>query len=199
MTDVDLNASAILTVRRIVPAPETNASTHALEPVDRMLIVMYLIINRLVHVALVSEVIRIHSVLWNDKKIVRLVLFICFQLYRRLHIGFYIIAPIPSNPCHPSPCGPNSQCRERDGQAICSCLPTFVGSPPVCRPECVTNSECPLDKTCINQKCANPCVGMCGTNAYCRVHNHSPICVCNSGYAGDPFTRCNRPPRKTPI
>lgn len=100
------------------------------------------------------------------------------------------------NPCVPSPCGPNSQCREVNGQAVCSCLPTYVGSPPGCRPECVVSSECPLDKACANQKCVDPCPGVCGQNANCRVNNHSPICSCSPGYTGDPFSRCYPIPRK---
>uniref|UniRef100_A0A6E8W1C0 Dumpy n=1 Tax=Anopheles coluzzii TaxID=1518534 RepID=A0A6E8W1C0_ANOCL len=106
------------------------------------------------------------------------------------------------NPCQPSPCGPNSQCREVNGQAVCSCLPTYVGSPPGCRPECVVSSECALDKACVNQKCVDPCPGTCGTNARCNVNNHSPICSCQSGFTGDPFTRCYPippPVQDTPI
>lgn len=100
------------------------------------------------------------------------------------------------NPCQPSPCGPNSQCRETNGQAVCSCLPTYVGSPPSCRPECVVSSECPLDKACINQKCQDPCPGTCGINARCEVRNHSPICSCKVDNTGDPFIRCYPLPRK---
>lgn len=100
-------------------------------------------------------------------------------------------------PCQPSPCGPNSQCREINEQAVCSCLPNFIGSPPQCRPECIISSECSQNQACLQQKCANPCVNVCGQNAICQVRNHSPICICLSGYSGDPFTRCQRiPPRK---
>lgn len=102
----------------------------------------------------------------------------------------------PSNPCQPSPCGPNSQCRENNGQAICSCLPNYIGSPPGCRPECTVSSECPQDKACVNQKCVDPCPGTCGLNAKCNVINHSPICSCSPGHTGDPFTRCYPIPRK---
>ena len=104
----------------------------------------------------------------------------------------------PYSPCRNSPCGPNSQCRENNGAAICSCLAGFVGTAPACRPECVVSSECPLDKACVNQKCVNPCTSsnVCGTNAECRVNNHSPICTCRNGYTGNPFTICNPiPPR----
>lgn len=94
------------------------------------------------------------------------------------------------NPCQPSPCGPNSQCREVNKQAVCSCLPNYHGSPPSCRPECVINSECSINKACVNQKCIDPCPGSCGLNAQCQVINHSPICSCKSDETGDPFTRC---------
>lgn len=98
----------------------------------------------------------------------------------------------PENPCVPSPCGPNSQCRNINGQAVCSCGVGYLGSPPQCRPECVVSSECPIATACVNQKCTDPCPGICGHNAKCRVSNHSPICSCISGYSGDPFVQCNR-------
>lgn len=94
------------------------------------------------------------------------------------------------NPCQPSPCGPNSQCREQNSQAICSCLPEFSGQPPNCRPECITSLECPLDKACMQRKCVDPCPGVCGQNAYCLVRNHAPLCSCEAGLTGNPFVRC---------
>lgn len=123
----------------------------------------------------------------------------CFQcFFFNLINELSILAPVPlpKNPCNPSPCGPNSQCREVNEQAVCSCLPTFIGSPPGCRPECTVSSECPLDKACINQKCSDPCPGVCGLNAKCAIVNHSPICSCQTGHTGDPFTRCYPIPRK---
>jgi len=98
--------------------------------------------------------------------------------------------PPPSNPCNPSPCGNFAVCKELNGVAICSCLPGYIGSPPACRPECTSSSECALDKACINQKCVNPCPGPCAVSAECRVVNHSPICVCPAGTEGDPFSYC---------
>lgn len=96
----------------------------------------------------------------------------------------------PIDPCHPTPCGPNSQCRTINEQAVCSCLPNYMGSPPQCRPECVVSSECPLDKACTNQKCLDPCPNTCGILALCSVRNHNPICACPAGYSGDPFSQC---------
>lgn len=94
------------------------------------------------------------------------------------------------NPCTPSPCGPNSQCRVINEQAVCSCVPGFIGSPPTCRPECITSSECSLNQACVNQKCIDPCPGTCGIATVCQVVNHNPICACLPGLTGDPFTRC---------
>ncbi|CAH1404987.1 unnamed protein product [Nezara viridula] len=107
-------------------------------------------------------------------------------------------SPIPRDPCLPSPCGPNSQCRTVNQQAVCSCLPSYVGHPPTCRPECIVSSECPLDKACINQKCADPCPNTCGLHAQCNTKNHNPICACPQGYTGDPFSQCHLIPAAPP-
>lgn len=97
----------------------------------------------------------------------------------------------------PSPCGFNSQCRELNEHAVCSCVPDMIGAPPNCRPECILSSECGQEKSCINQKCKDPCPGVCGQNARCQVVNHNPICSCSIGYHGDPFVRClKEEPRK---
>ena len=105
------------------------------------------------------------------------------------------VAPVVTLPCSPSPCGPNSQCREINGQAVCSCVPGFMGSPPACRPECVVSSECGQNEACSNQRCRNPCPGTCGVGARCEVVNHNPICSCPARFTGDPFVRC-QPIRK---
>lgn len=97
---------------------------------------------------------------------------------------------VPVNPCIPSPCGPNSQCRDIGGQASCSCLIGYMGSAPNCRPECTINSECPSNLACIQMKCKDPCPGSCGINALCSVINHIPVCTCQEGFIGDPFTNC---------
>lgn len=115
-----------------------------------------------------------------------------FLIIRNVNVLFiHLFAEmISSNPCQPSPCGPHSQCRVFNEQAVCSCLLGFRGAPPSCRPECVASSDCPLDKACSNQKCINPCQGTCGVAAKCQVVNHNPICSCPSRMTGDPFTRC---------
>lgn len=84
------------------------------------------------------------------------------------------------------------QCRNNAGQAVCSCSPGYIGSPPQCRPECVVSSECTPDRACINNKCADPCPHTCGIASVCRVSNHNPICSCEFGFTGDPSTQCTR-------
>lgn len=100
----------------------------------------------------------------------------------------------PADPCQPSPCGPNANCREEQGRPVCTCLPGYYGAPPACRPECVINSECAPTLACVNLRCANPCVGVCGINAKCDVVNHNPICSCPQGFIGDPFSSCRQRP-----
>lgn len=103
------------------------------------------------------------------------------------------ITPAPwINPCAPSPCGPNSQCREVNNQAVCSCLSNYIGNPPSCRPECVVSSECSPQMACLNQKCSDPCPNTCGIGSNCKTVNHNPICSCPDGYMGDPFSRCTK-------
>lgn len=107
------------------------------------------------------------------------------------------LTPTLRDPCSPTPCGPNSECRATGldlATPSCTCLRGFIGQPPSCRPECIINSECPSEQACINQKCRDPCPGACGFNAICRVINHTPTCSCNEGFIGNPFTNCEPKP-----
>jgi hypothetical protein len=86
-------------------------------------------------------------------------------------------------------------CRELNGAGSCTCVQDYFGDPySGCRPECVTNSECPRDKSCVNNKCKDPCPGTCGLNAECRVYNHAPNCNCLPGYTGNALRSCHLPP-----
>lgn len=91
----------------------------------------------------------------------------------------------------PSPCGPNAVCQAINDSPSCTCMPEFIGTPPNCRPECTSNSECANNLACVNKKCRDPCIGACGSNAECRVVSHTPNCVCPQGFIGDPFLYCN--------
>lgn len=96
------------------------------------------------------------------------------------------------HPCNPSPCGANAVCNERNGAGACSCLPEYLGDPyGGCRPECVTNTDCPRDRACLNNKCKDPCPGTCGLFAQCFVTNHAPLCECLPGYTGNALSSCH--------
>lgn len=130
------------------------------------------------------------------------ILWFCF--YFIYYIFFYVFIfilslapPITIDPCQPSPCGPYSQCRVINEHGVCSCQLGYIGTPPNCRPECMVSTDCPQDKSCINQKCRDPCPGTCGVNARCQVLNHNPICSCQNGFTGDPFVSCSRPRKNT--
>lgn len=106
-----------------------------------------------------------------------------------------MFSEIPREPCVPSPCGPNTMCRSVNGVALCECLPGLTGvasSPSGCRPECTISANCPKDRACINSKCADPCIGVCGYMASCHTINHSPVCSCLPGHVGDPFIECRQ-------
>lgn len=124
--------------------------------------------------------------------------YLCTLLWRYLDVNIFVFT-VPSNvnPCQPSPCGPNSQCITRNEQAVCSCIQGYIGSPPICRPECTGNQDCSTTLACMNQKCKDPCPGTCGRNAKCSVINHHPFCVCNNRFTGDPFSSCYETSNKT--
>lgn len=99
----------------------------------------------------------------------------------------------PVNPCIVSPCGRYSTCKNVNNSPSCACLPGYEGIPPYCRPQCETNSDCPNDLACINEKCTSPCINACGQNAKCSVSLHSANCYCVDGLVGDPFVSCHVP------
>lgn len=97
------------------------------------------------------------------------------------------------DPCNPTPCGANAQCKvSRNGAAACICEPGYFGNPyESCRPECVVNTDCPYNKACLRNKCEDPCPGVCGSTALCQVINHIPSCSCSPGYTGNPYSYCH--------
>jgi hypothetical protein len=113
----------------------------------------------------------------------------CLYITKYFKYNIFYTEPT-SKPCDPSPCGPNSICRDINNQAICACLESYIGNPPNCRPECIQSTDCPPSQACINRKCQDPCPGSCGNNAVCNVYNHNPICSCPPKYTGSPFTHC---------
>lgn len=59
---------------------------------------------------------------------------------------------------------------------------------------CESDSDCPLDKVCINKQCVDPCVHgnspQCGRGAECHVATHLAQCSCPLGTQGDPYVAC---------
>ena len=103
------------------------------------------------------------------------------------------------DPCNPSPCGSNTICKEKNGAGSCTCQDQYFGDPYIgCRPECVSNNDCSREKACVNNKCIDPCPGVCGLNAECRVTNHAPACYCFAGYTGNPLSSCREPAIEIP-
>lgn len=101
--------------------------------------------------------------------------------------------------CEPNPCGANAYCEpgfERlnpsKERPVCFCNTGFVGNGVVgCqRGECLSDSECPTNRACIDYACQNPCVGQCGANAECNPRNHIAVCTCPDGYQGDALSQC---------
>lgn len=144
---------------------------------------------------------------WQINNTLRVLFFICLRYLiincNLLNYCYYISFLVPvfessivRDPCQPSPCGPNSVCRNLNGIPSCSCQPNFEGSPPNCRPECTINEDCSSNLACINQKCRDPCPGSCGVNAECQVIKHLSICTCLNGFTGNAFTQCTPVPNK---
>ena len=95
-------------------------------------------------------------------------------------------------PCSPSPCGKHNVCDPYTNQvAICGgCSAPENPNSISCKPECLSDSDCSLDKACIGWRCADPCLGSCGVNADCEVIHHSPVCSCPMGLFGNPYQSC---------
>lgn len=107
---------------------------------------------------------------------------------------FYLTVPEEKHDtCERTRCGANAMCHEQNGAVLCVCKPKYYGNPYLaCHPECVLNSDCPINKACVNNHCENPCVGACGVGAHCEVANHHPVCFCPAEYTGDPFVACHK-------
>lgn len=100
---------------------------------------------------------------------------------------------------NPNLCGVGATCTNQAGGYKCSC--PFGGDPyggggcaGEYREGCLQNSDCELDKACIDGKCINACLeNSCGQNAVCSVKNHQKECNCRPLFFGDPYTICRKP------
>ena len=105
-----------------------------------------------------------------------------------------------SDPCVPNPCGRRTVCRVMDHEPICSCAPGFTKVNQNCLPtNCRSQRDCPDSKSCVRNRCINPCAGYCGSNTECLVEGHYPKCTCAEGYTGNPSQGCQRIPELTTL
>ncbi|KAL1124694.1 hypothetical protein AAG570_001318, partial [Ranatra chinensis] len=103
--------------------------------------------------------------------------------------------------CTGSTCAPNAICDVRNHRPVCTCSPGTFGDPYTsCNYECQSHYDCPDDRpACSAGKCIDPCIGVCGVGADCRVKlRTTPVCSCPRDMTGDPFVRC-RPFDKTDL
>jgi hypothetical protein len=76
------------------------------------------------------------------------------------------------DPCDGIDCGPNGVCAVAGQSPVCECDPGYH----------------PDGLTCVEDDPVDPCEGItCGTNAHCE----DGLCVCDTGYEGDPETACD--------
>ncbi|XP_076631770.1 uncharacterized protein LOC143346941 [Colletes latitarsis] len=95
--------------------------------------------------------------------------------------------------CDTYTCGVNARCTLSEARPVCSCMNLHMGDPlsRCVRVECLINEDCSSSQVCTNNRCINPCNGLCGVNAICETKNHIPTCYCPPGQTGDPFTSCH--------
>ncbi|XP_029178983.1 neurogenic locus notch homolog protein 3 [Nylanderia fulva] len=99
---------------------------------------------------------------------------------------------VASGGCESYTCGVNARCTMSEGRPVCSCYNLHMGDPLArcVRVECLINDDCPYNRVCTNNRCVDPCVGLCGVNANCVTRNHIGTCQCLPGHDGDPFSGC---------
>lgn len=121
------------------------------------------------------------------------------------------------NPCEGA-CGLNTHCVVEQHRPVCSCIAEYTGNPYTkcyliedrtvvpydpcsqrkkdydCNPECLLNSDCPDNKSCMNRRCTDPCKDACGRNTVCTVKSHTAICRCKEGFYGDALIQCYQIP-----
>lgn len=93
-----------------------------------------------------------------------------------------------------SSCGDRAVCYGNNHRAVCECPPGLKGNP---QTSCVlfgcrSDSECPGNRACINNKCELPCetAKPCSAPAECKVYNHIVECICPPGTAADGAAGC---------
>ncbi|CAB4059878.1 unnamed protein product [Lepeophtheirus salmonis] len=91
------------------------------------------------------------------------------------------------------PCGTNAECLTTNHRSFCKCPPNHAGDPHAScyKYECRISDDCPFDKTCLNEKCVDPCdTTRCGSKAICKAEYHKGSCECPNGLQGNPYIFC---------
>lgn len=61
------------------------------------------------------------------------------------------------------------------------------------RPQCETDPDCSIEKTCFLGTCVPACALVsCGLNAICESSFHTGRCNCLPGFSGDPLIACSK-------
>ena len=88
-----------------------------------------------------------------------------------------------------SVCGRNTKCElNEDAEAICKCKPNFKGELLLVKfgGDCTEDRDSSPPSTTEDPCEPNPC----GVNAQCRSRNGVAVCLCPSGFKGDPLNSC---------
>merc|ERR1719297_783141 len=115
----------------------------------------------------------------------------------------------PGSPCHPSPCGPNTDCMVNNGgNPICGCIPGFIPAQSSAVDGCLPPAQFPASPVILHNRLGggpghlsvgppppgNPCVpSPCGPGTTCTVNRDgNPECRCVPGFtpAPDTITGC---------
>ena len=74
-----------------------------------------------------------------------------------------------------------------------SCMLSLISFTVNAKPQCQTDNDCSLDKTCAQGTCIFACsLVNCGLNAICEPRNHRGTCQCIPGYFGNPDIACKK-------
>lgn len=105
------------------------------------------------------------------------------------------------NPCIlGDPCSRSAECYGTNHRSQCRCPPGYAGDPfDRCeRIECRSDSDCPNNRACLQQRCIDPCSSLadppCAQNAICYAQNHAAGCQCPPHLPqGNPMSYCQPP------
>lgn len=72
-----------------------------------------------------------------------------------------------------------------------ACPSSDIAPTPI--PGCASDLACPENKVCYNRECKDPCdlANPCAARAKCLTQAHRPICTCDPGYTGNPYSLCS--------